>query len=371
MATFSGPSNTLGESLAKTQLFGSSSMTTLPIERTDCVSVSIARAEHYRSAADLWKQLFDRGLPNQCLEYHEIDTLLNRTGTYYTSRRYDSFPNGQTAFEALYNDWIQPSTPNKFVFGILCYSRHNTWGHCVNFINLGHEKEMMFLDFQNLEWSQHFNYAQASDCCDDVSKAKTIYIAWDRNRTSFERWEDDHNPNRRARAQNLMADGYNPVGYPMGDLNRPRLHSIYRYSAKKIISQLLFRPLSTLLRDEADLLRDLGFLTARGRTQIGNLAVRFVVEEQETLYDTESVSLWELQSDDKRRALAEKLAVQHLDQETGKLVEALVRANRYRSDVSRTTLNPVELPLQNRPVPDILIQYYMDAIHREIFKAEV
>lgn len=371
MATLSDPSNILGKSLAETELFGSSS-STLPMEKTDCVSVAVARAEHYRSAADLWKQLFNQGLPNRCLRYDEIDELLNRTGTYYISTRYDSLPNGQTAFEALHSDWIKPSTPDRFIFGILFYTRQNPCGHCVNFINLGHEKEMKFFDFQNLEWSKYFNYAQGSDCWEDVSKAETIYIAWDRDRTSFERWEDDHNPYRRARAQNLLADGYDPIGYPVDNLNTTRFHSIYRYSAPKIISQLLFRPLSTLLRNEADLLRDLGFLTARGRTQIGSLALRFVVEEQkETSYDTESLSLWELQSDDKRRALAEQFAVKHFDKETGKTVEALVRANPYRSIVSRTTLNPVELPLQNQPVPEILLQYYLEAINREIFKVEL
>lgn len=365
MATLSGPSNVLGKSLAETNLFGSSS-TTLPTEKTDCVSVSIARAEHYRSAADLWKQLSNQGLPNRGLDYDEIDTLLDRTGTYYASSRYDSLPNGQTAFEALYSDWIKPSTPDMFIFGILFYSRRNTCGHCVNFVNLGHEKGMKFFDFQNLKWSENFTYAEGSDCSEDVSKAETIFIAWDRDRTSFERWEDDHDPYRCKRAQDLLADGYNPAGYLVSDLNTSHFHSIYRYSAKEIISPLFFRPLLALPRRDGDLLRDLGYLTARGRTQIGNLPVHYVMEEQkETVYSTKSVRLWDLQSDDQQRAIQKQFAVRDFD-ETGKIVKALVRPKPDSSNIYRTTLNPTHLRLQNMKVPDILHHYYTEALVRGI-----
>lgn len=256
-------STSLGDSLAKAQFFGSS--TEVTAERTDCVSVSIARVEHYRSAADLWRQLFRRELPDQVIQYDDVTEMLRRTGAGYFHGTFVSIPSGKTAFEALHDSWLGAGNQTRFMFGLLFYTRHNKSGHRINFVNLGHSKRMLFLDFQTLRWSQNFSHAAATDRQTEVAQAQTIYIGYDNNRASFEHWEDDSDRHRRSRARQMVEDGYSTMGSVLENEQPLFYYFVYRYSSKPIISRVSKRSIWRLSHDEADLLRDLGVLTARGR----------------------------------------------------------------------------------------------------------
>lgn len=350
MATFTGPSTGLGESLAEMQFFGSSD--DLTVERTDCVSVSIARVENYRSAADLWRQLFHRELPDRTIQYADVSEMLRRTGGNYVHYRFDSSPGGKTAFEALHDHWLEAGNPTRFMFGLLFYTRHNQPGHCINFVNLGRSKRMLFLDFQMLQWSPKFSHAVATDCQGDVAQAQTIYIGFDSNRASFEHWEDDSDRRRQSRARKMVEDGYSPIGSVFKDERPLSFYSVYRYSSENIISAIGKKPIWKLFHEEADLLRDLGSLTARGRLLIrqwprwvdsdgigGDDALSFRVT-------TGPQSKWQSIPYEERRGLANYFA----DGYTGIRHEVLYNLLAYNDDdvdgrkgSVRTKLNPFPL----------------------------
>lgn len=130
---------------------------------------------------------------------------------------------------------------------------------------------MMFMDYQNLTWTEHCSYADGVERWEDVSKAETTFVVHEEERGRFNNWEDDPNPWRLARARKMIEDGYNPMGPPsqISGLDQIRYFHTNRYSCKSIIRQLARRPPWALRQQEADLLRDLGVLTFHGRLLIG------------------------------------------------------------------------------------------------------
>ena len=96
MAVESGKLDTFGKALDKIGFWGSSS--TNPDDmKNKCVSVSLARADHYKDVKELWEDILGQSLPDRPLQFSEIMYLIERTGIKYQWVKFVA-TNGKTAY---------------------------------------------------------------------------------------------------------------------------------------------------------------------------------------------------------------------------------------------------------------------------------
>lgn len=132
--------------------------------QNNCVSVSVARLDHYRNVNQLWKETYGQPLPDRPLYIDEIIDLLSRTGYDYECKEFVA-DGGKTAYQvfdstddlgSLYDS--PKSGDDEMLF---CYYRSDGSGHCVIYVReawapppvqgVPTKTKRRFLDFQHDE----------------------------------------------------------------------------------------------------------------------------------------------------------------------------------------------------------------------------
>ena len=177
--------------------------------KNNCVSVSVARLEFYRSVDDLWNDIYGSALPDSPLSFDEIIGLLRRTGFEYNWEKFSSLVTSQgtkTAFEmmeenfynlgGLYtggkisedgiNHWPDRLKRPQKGTGLICYIRNDKTGHCVN---MTYTNQATYNERQKLYYVRHtapMNYSfidfqqddKGIDCVQDIKRAEHICVLY-------------------------------------------------------------------------------------------------------------------------------------------------------------------------------------------------
>jgi hypothetical protein len=83
MSITTGDLDSFGKALEEIEFWGASS--TNPNDmRNNCVSVSLARMEHYRDVGHLWESLYCEPLPDTPLKLSQVKDLVRLTNYEFT-----------------------------------------------------------------------------------------------------------------------------------------------------------------------------------------------------------------------------------------------------------------------------------------------